>query len=317
MHRPWIYLINPFEVLTKDNYTLALGISSYHLAVLKAASANPFFDALYTDYLPVHEALTKAYSTWHSLAGTQAGGTLRLKQLIKTLSATKISDWDIAIQNIYRKGTPQYVALLPHRRKPFQSGQRFDRVEAVAILSLAIGSDAALAAVKADVDTFYTQLNTVYTSQKNKKSGTKQGSAAVEKARKDMCQFQYANLGALIQYYAAEPHRAGAFFKLGLIRHHHQVIFNRHVEPLATIFIVEHTFAPASKIKVHNKGNCPLEFYLNKYKDNHSATLKVTVPALTKLIIDVKDLGGPEGSFLHVNNPDEGLTGLFRLDIRG
>src|SRR5258706_6471620 len=99
MKRPWIFLINPILVATEHSFRMAVRISTYHDSALQAASADPFFLALYNTYHPLHINLVKAYDKWHTQMGLQEGDTLNVNQQLRLLSNSKIKQWDIAIQN--------------------------------------------------------------------------------------------------------------------------------------------------------------------------------------------------------------------------
>ena len=148
MKRPWSFLENPFLSSTDNSYRMAVRISTYHNSALNANTSNPVIAALYATYNPIHRALVEAYDAFIAQEGMQQGESLNLRQLLRLEGTTKISFWDASIQVRYPSGTPQYMALLPNGRKPFQSGTQTQRISAVASLSDAIGTDAALAAVK-------------------------------------------------------------------------------------------------------------------------------------------------------------------------
>ena len=79
MKRPWIYLINPMLVATDNSYRMAVRISTWHDSALLAASADPYFLALYNIYHPLHLALVERYDAWRAQIGLQQGATLNLK----------------------------------------------------------------------------------------------------------------------------------------------------------------------------------------------------------------------------------------------
>ena len=116
MIKDWKFLIDPFLVATRDSYIVAMKISTFHDSALANVSTDPFFGPLYTAYHPLHIAYKTAYDAWVSQGHTQMGETLNLDQLLRLLSGSKIDQWDVAIQNVYSKKTPQYMALLPHQQ---------------------------------------------------------------------------------------------------------------------------------------------------------------------------------------------------------
>src|SRR4051812_5363744 len=60
--------------------------------------------------------------------------------------------------NVYAKGTPEYVTIFPQGHKPFQTGQKEPRINAVRQLVTALTGKVPLASTLTDVTTFYNQL---------------------------------------------------------------------------------------------------------------------------------------------------------------
>ncbi|MBK5286222.1 MAG: hypothetical protein JJE25_12555 [Bacteroidia bacterium] len=315
MKRPWIFLINPILVATENSYRMAVRISTYHDSALLAASADPFFLALYNLYHPLHLQLVKDYDNWHTQMGLQEGESLNVNQLLRLESNTKIKQWDVAIQNVYAQGTPKYMSLLPNHRTPFQQGTQNDRIQAVHSLSNAIGTDLALAAVKADVDAFYTQINNALTAQKGAIAVTKTLSDAVDASRIAMCIQQYANLGSLINKYAAVPSDANQYFDEEGIRNAQQVMFTGHVKPQHTHTIVKHTFAAADNLKLENPGNTMLSFYLAQVKGAQPGATVITLNAGEQQTVPATALGNIANPYLVVFNPDAINKGEFVVEI--
>jgi len=315
MTRPWIYLINPMLVATRDSYRLAVRISTWHDSALNAASADPYFLVLYNLYHPLHLGLVNRYDAWRAQIGLQQGATLNLNQKLNTLSGTKIQEWDIDIQNVYPQGTPEYMSLLPNHRTPFQTGSQNDRIQAVRSLSNAIGTDAALAAVKADVDAFYTLANTALTAQKGSITVTKTLSDNVETARVPMCVQQYANLGALVTKYAADPSQANQYFDEEAIRNPQQVLFTGIVKKLKAKTIVKRTFDAGSNLKLENPGNTELKFYLAQVKGAQPGATTVTLAAGEQQTVPASALGNLADLYLIVFDPDAINEGEFVVEI--
>lgn len=314
MRRQWIFLQNPFNTVTIDNYTLAVSISTFHLAALKSASDDAFFNGLYMVYKPVHDAFNTAYNNWKSEGELKQGQTLNLAQLLVQLRRIKIKQWDIAIQNTYEQSSPKYKALLPRRRVPFHKGKQLSRIDAIKTLALNIGSDAALASVKADIEAFFTQLHKAYDEQKGKKARTKTSSSDVETARITMCNLQYSNLGLLMSHFAAMPGRAAAFFDLKNIREVHQTLFKRQVAAGSVSFVVKHTFEEGGRIALKNTGNTELVFYRSQTKKAARPATVVIVPPLSELVVEAIQLGSLDHTYLNVFNSDVATGG--RCEIR-
>ncbi len=311
----WSYLINPILNTTRNNYSKALQITNYHDSALFAHRNSPFILALYNFYHPIHEAFLEAYDAWDAQKGTKEGETLNLKQQLILLRKTKIIEWDIAIQHFYRRGTPRYKALLPKFRKPFQKGKQLVRIDAVAALSLAIGNDAALANVKADVDLFATQLSEANSTQKGSKSTKGTLSGELEQVRVAMCNAQYANLGGFIQEFSSHTKSIEAYFDLHAIRRHEQTFFAGHLKPKKAKVICKRTFMAEDKIIIVNHGTTDLIFYLALLRANQTAEPYFVIHATSQATIFASELGDLKAKFIKVYNPNETEKGEYTFEI--
>ena len=156
--KQWSYFQNPFLNAVKRNYKQAIHVSTFTDSRLQAKQTDEFYGPLHVQYHPYHVNFVNAYNAWKSQGGVQKGATLSVDQLLKLLSPTKINAWDLAVMNVYAKGSPEYLAIFPQGHKPFQTGQKDQRINAVQQLVTALTGKAPLAATLADVNTFYDQL---------------------------------------------------------------------------------------------------------------------------------------------------------------
>ena len=183
MEKTWSYLVNPILNATVSSYIRFFVISTFHYERLKAKAGQPFFDDLLKIYEPFHLAFVAAYNDWKAAGGLQIGSTAEMDEVLGQLSHDKAEQWDLDVQHVYRRDTPHYLALLPHHRQVFQNGSALERISAISAFSKAIGTDAALAAVKADVDAFHTHTTDIASHKDGKQGDTKFSSEAVEAAR--------------------------------------------------------------------------------------------------------------------------------------
>lgn len=277
MNKQWNHTVNPILTATEESYSLTLTISTFHFDALASKQTDPFFGPLFTAYTPIHAAYKAAYANWITQEGSQTGKTLNLTQLLKLLSGTKVRNWDIAIQGIHPHDTPAYKSILSNNRIPFQHGTQDERINAVKSLSQALIGIAALATTKTDVDSFYTQIDAANNAQKASKTSTNSLSNAVETARINMCTAQFANLGALINRFAATPKVIDDYFDLKNMRRAAQVHFTGHIKPQLVHTIMKHTFGITDEVTLENKGTTDLLFYLAPTKDALHKTDTITL----------------------------------------
>lgn len=259
----WKYLDNQFAVATRDNYKKALVLSNYHDAALQAAGlGDPALLIIYNRYHPLHVTYVSKYTQWKNAGGTQGGDTLSLEQLLTTASGN-LADWDIAIQVIYKKGTPRYKTLFPKGRKVFNKGALDSRINAYNELSNAMGTDPALATIKAAVDATYTALDTARDMQEGAKGDVKIGSGSVNTARLAVMNMQYRDMGFVIDnYFDYRQTLCEALFDLATLRESEQRRFTGTLSIGETEGVLVHTFTEDDVIRLKVDGEGPVSFYL-------------------------------------------------------
>ena len=313
----WKFLINPFLVACRDSSINTMKISTFHDSALQAVQTDTFLGPLYTTYHPIHTALVGAYDALVSQGANTSGETLSVDQMLSMLSGTKIDLWDLAMQNVYNKKTPQYKALMPHRRTPFQSGKQEARIEAVKSLGTNLTGITALATTKTAVDAFYQQLVAANALQKGGKSLKTSRSADFETARINMCNLQYSQLGLLISHFNTTPERVAAFFDLETIRNYSQIDFTGHLKPLHSHNICKHTFSPEDIITVKNTSPVALQLFLGLTKSIEAKSILptgiVTIGANSEQSIPASSLGDLTHTNLIIYNPDENITAQWEV----
>lgn len=314
--KTWLYLINPFITATNGSYRAMKKIASYTVAALTSKQADPFFASLLAAVQVPNTQYVAAYNDWLSQRGVQKSNTGSLKDLLKELSKTKIYDWDIAIQQLYRVNSPQYIALLPYRRVPFQTGSQLDKISAVKALATAIGSDAALQTIKTDVLAFYAKLTAAYDVQKGSISSTGVNSDAVEAARITIAEELYSVLGKLMDYYKVTPDKAAAYFDLQTIRNHEQTIFKHDIKAAETLLALTHTFEIDEEILLINRGSTALQFALVSSSTEPLANSVINVAANTEQTLKAQDLGKiATCRFLKVYNTSSTTSGAYTIEL--
>ena len=312
--RDWIFTFNPILNATDNNYLHSLRISTYHDNMLSANIADADILAMYTKYHPLHVNFVSGYNAWKSLGGTQQGKSRKLNQMLAVLSNSKISDWDIQIQSVYKKHTPEYKELFPNYRKPFQSGPQIKRITVVKSLNTKLSKYTLLANVKADVADFSIQLDDAYNTQKSAIGSAKTQKDIVEEARVAFCVGQYGNLGLLMNKYAETPEKILAYFDLENIRSYQQAVFTGRIKAGATITIAKHTFKTGDEIYLENYSPVGLQFYLAANKNGLPGP-KCYILANSNVTVDIAELGDISNAYLMVYNPDKVIAGEYRVEL--
>lgn len=316
MKQPWRYVQNVFDNVTKGNYLLMLKISTWHINALKAKAGDPYYDALIADYQPLHDAVVAEYNKWSTSKGTHVGGTASFEDLLEELSGIKAEDWDVAIQAVYRRDTPKYLALLPNYRGPFQKGSRDARVNAVNNLITAIGTDAALAALKAQVVTFLGLLNAARTAQQSALSNTGDFSEDVEVVRIAAAEGQYRDLGSLMNKFYQTPTAVEPFFDLLNIRKASQTEFTATIKKEVLENIFKRTLEPDAELRFTNIGDAALKLAMLPEKNDPIGAVFLLLQPGEEEIVPASSLGNvPSSKYLNVKNDNASLDGKITVEI--
>ncbi len=265
METTWHYLVNQFINATTKSYKKALKLSNYHDAILKKAKTEnpgiPEYTTMYDRYNLVHLAYVDAYNQWKNAGGAQEGQTLNIDQLL-VLLLNKIIKWEAQVIGVFDKTSPEYKAIFPNGKYPFNSGYKDTRIMAVQTLATALKPYATLAATYTEVDAFYTTLDDARDNQEGAKGATKAQSEAVEINRLRAMNMQYRNLGLLMDFLGKTPLLIAPFFELSVLRNHLQVLFTGTLEVAEKEAVLIHTFVADDEFKIKLEGAGEVKFYL-------------------------------------------------------
>lgn len=319
MTRPWIYLINPFISATENSYRKAKNIGDYTLSALDAAARDQppenIFNTLFVAFAPVAQQYGEAYANWQSRQGTQKGQTKLLNDLLDELRSEKIEAWDLAIQNEYRQETPQYIALLPRRRAPFQTGSQQDRITAVNALSITIGTDNALQTLKTEVDNFYDALMKANNTQKGSKTQKNNSSTDVETKRLALCTELYGVLGSLVVHFKETPEAVGDFFLLEELRSPEQTTYRHDIGGDETLLVFVRSFEEGEDIRLTNRGNTDLKFARVPQQTDTMPGTAFILPASQQTTVTANALGANDNRFLIVQNVNANEKGAYTVEL--
>jgi hypothetical protein len=313
----WLYANNTFVTIARQSRERAITISNYTDAALMQRQSDPFFGPLYTYYHALHEAMKEERTELGAQRGTQKGSTKAVNILLKQLSPEKINEWERQIAVVFAPSTPTYISLLPNGITVFGNRKKDDRIKALRVLAEALTGIAPLAAVKTDVDAFYTQLNTARAQQQGKKSDTKTESTELTAALMAAMTGLYAVLGACMQHFAATPQAIKSIFDIQTIQNKKQTIFI-HTVPKgmdATEFIFKRTLKPGQRMKITVLSGKKLGFGITDEKNDPVAN-PVYVDGLEQEIFEATQLGNaPAAKFFKVRNTDPDVDGHFKIEI--
>jgi len=314
--REWIYFQNPFINATVRNFKKGLRLSTFTDSRLQAKGDDAFYGPLYAMYHPLHVNFLDAYNVWKSQSGVQKGATLTFDQLLQLLSPSKINAWDLAVMNVYAKGSPEYVTIFPQGHKPFQRGEKQQRVNAVKQLKTALTGKVPLASTLDDITAFYNQLLDAATAQQGQMGNTGSTSDVVMTAMTTALTAMYSMLGKCLAEFPADPTVCEYIFDLESIRNHEQLIYTGTLDPSENHNVLEHAFVSTDQPTLGNTGTTVIQYFLAATPNaplNGSPVIAVNPDE--RKTISASELGDLSNRFLHVINTSTNAEGHFKLEL--
>jgi hypothetical protein len=214
------FALNQHANACKGNQKFANHLINYCYNKLLANEVDPQIAAIIAVYVLYVKDWNEGYVKWHDALNYQMSTTDEMEALDFELINTKAPLWVGKIWGVYPQGTPKATALLPHQRKPLITGSYQDKISGMNTLITGIGTDADLAAVKTDLETFV--ANYTETFQKHQAALEAYGTRA-----KDQEQLRLKATGAmlfcegsLIAKYWKDPLKVDLFFDVEEMRNH-------------------------------------------------------------------------------------------------
>jgi hypothetical protein len=214
----WSYIQNPFENGTRGNFKKAEILVADHDDKLYEVKDDEVLGPLYARFHPFRVGFGGLFTSLGSAYAAHEGATRATKILLRQLSGLKIRSWDRDIQKAYDIDTAEYKAILPNRRKPFQTGSIEMKIQALETLIANIGDNVTLRSIKTEIITFTEQLKATRTLQQGKERIKPDLSGQLELQRLKTMIEMHRNLGSLIEIFADNPSRIEGFFQLSLLR---------------------------------------------------------------------------------------------------
>ncbi|MCX6350533.1 MAG: hypothetical protein NTX03_01595 [Bacteroidetes bacterium] len=218
MKNPWSYSTNVFANISNHNFKLLYAIAKNHDAYLAGVSNDPEIVAIYnTEHPSCQDYLTK-YDLWFGMYNAKEAAAQSFRLRMNTLGNTKAVKWDVWIQSVYAKGTPEYTNLLANGRAPLQKGSYASRLSAVNALILNISDDAALADLKTDIIAYALVIHTAFEAKNAVIVKLKAAQNILEAARKAHAVVMFGALILLMLRFVNNPKEIEKFYNMELIR---------------------------------------------------------------------------------------------------
>jgi hypothetical protein len=308
------YLNNPFDTVTRSSYKrMNLMATDHRDKLLRVAVAGTPFAMLYNDYFKApYEAFTAAYVEVVSLAGRYARRTRQIEQTFLQLSSDKIEQWDIQVQMLFRRGTPEYRQLFPDFRVPFQSGSYDARILMLLVLSENLSDFPNLVALRADVDAFTSHLQQLRSEQQGFEGQLSQARTILEEKRIALAMAMHQVFGYLIFMYAQNTNKVADFYELKYLRsitsnfnsgeEGNNSTISKKIGGNRTIHIWQGILSNDNIILFKNTGSTALIVYTAPAPNSPQPTTALTIAPNEEMELFANELSDTQAAVLTVHN---------------
>lgn len=127
----WSQLINTFEVNTRGSRRKMLRIAYHHYSRLQAMKADPIIMALLVIFEPAFKLYQNMFSNLDSQEGLSMGNTAKFTSELDNMSDYWFDEWQTMVRQVFETWTPEFKAVFPRGKEPFQRIQYDLRMVAV------------------------------------------------------------------------------------------------------------------------------------------------------------------------------------------
>lgn len=312
----WHFLINSFDVATQNSRKLMTIIAADHLAKLSAMRSDAEIARLQERFAPFQQLFSDKYAAWLSAKGLYKGETERVQNLLDELTSLKVKQWSVKIQNEYLEGTPDYTALLPSGRAPFQNGPKDSRITELKGLRDRLSKYPKLEELKKDVELFMLSLEEARNRQQEAEQSVDQLSLQLEQSRKDIAAILYRNLGALMDKYGNDPKQILAFYEVEQIR----TGAPAEPEPItgiiasgAVVTIFDKGITDDTEFFISNTGKTILKFWTANSTQTADIPPGIELSPGAEKSVTASEIGKPGSTLLLAMNIDAKVEGSYAV----
>lgn len=312
----WHFLVNSFDVATQNSRKLMTIIAADHLAKLSAMKGDADIARLHNRFAPVQAAFSDKYGAWLSAKGLYKGETERVQILLDELSSVKLKQWSVKIQNVYLEGTPDYTAILPSGRAPFQNGPKDSRITELKGLRDRLLKYPKLEELKNDVESFMLSLEEARNRQQESEQSVDQLSLQLEQSRKDIAAMLYRNLGALMDKYGNDPKQILAFYEVEQIRtgaSSEPEPITGIIAPGAAITVMDKGITDETEFFISNTGKTILKFWTANSAQTTDIPPGIELSPGAEKSVTASEIGRPGSTMLLAMNMDEKIEGSYAV----
>ena len=326
----WGYLRNPFDNATKGTFKrMAMMVRDHHDKLKSAAITDPYIDTLYTAFLPDYTAFNAAFRQTHIIESQRQILTMQLVSALNNLR-TQVEDWDIRISFLHRPNTPVYQLLFGGGRTSFYAGSYEYQLAAVKELSDKLANFADLADIKADVDAWLLNADTLRTQQQGEEGKLQKAQKEIERTRITLSKRMHWVFASLLVKYFDDPIEVENFYELKYLQRSNTTktqatgtsngnIVSLKIAANSRKTALKGTFTDSDAFEINNTGTTDLNIWLSATENSAVPSDVSTISAGTTVTYygdELSDGSSPLNFLIVANNTsDDGLIEVTKIAL--
>lgn len=320
----WAQLINTFEVNTRYSRRKMLRIANHHYARLQAVKADPFILALLNLFEPALFLYRTMFSDQDSQGGISVSNTSNFTTLLDEMKEKWFNKWQTMVRQVYEVGTPEFLAIFPKGKEPFQGIEYDLRMVAVEALHTTLLTFPLLADLAADVAAKLVLLKEARAKQTEGFGVNAFTASMIEEQRLVLADLLDDNLCDLKKKYRKNIKMVENFFDLGELRKSSsdsdaRFVTSGTVEAGATSVVVLpeklNMSTNANTVFVNRSNQAEMQFFFSVSAAVSDNPVKTSVLAMQSVEANAADSGwAPGAKYIIVKNLGS-VTVEFELQV--
>ncbi len=297
----FIFSQNFISNAVRNNYTIALIISEFHLNALTANNSDADIAAREVIFQTAHNNLVSADVSKDVTIGGRITDTASLKDQFTTIRTTELPLWQNMIAAVAPRRSAIFKGFFPNGVNTILQGRIDAKIEAVKTLAAATLANGSLNAVSALITTRYNALIAKRNAQLGKKSTISGLTGAQEAAIAAMCEAHFYDHGLMITKFTNNPSKIESFIDVAnLYKQAHGSTYNGTVHGSKIKTALTHKFTASSTFTVTATQDC--QVWVIDTAKNIVKPTGMFVPAGVPTIIKFPDAGNSAHRVVQIKN---------------
>lgn len=180
----------------------------------RQATDDPQFQPLLDFGKPYYDRFVEQYRSGKTESATYRMRTQAFEDMMEELRGKRVRNWDVRVQVKYDIESPEYAAIFPEGRAPFQKGAYDLRINETFSLADRLQAFSDLSELEGEVREFAKKADELRSLQQGEETVEQGNSSELERTRKALAQAMHGIFGRLLGIYFDRPEEVEKFYEL-------------------------------------------------------------------------------------------------------